>query len=217
VVDYGFEKRFYAGDCVAFPALRWLHVVGLLLFTSYCARADILHLGTFSYDQLIQPGGGSPGVNDFGVNNFSFTFSLPPDFPASTPFIFQNVSVTLVDFANVSQTISIGEVGPGSTIDPSLQFLDTHLFVSAELKATLSMLSIGLSNGTTFLADSDTVDVPLMPSFPPTLQVGDFALIDVMGSIEVTQVPEPAAWLLLLTVSAVIAHSLRIGQLRHFG
>src|SRR5690348_8520035 len=87
----------------------------LLLVACSVVHADVMPLGFFSFDQL------NPGAtNNFTVNNLTGPFSLPSDFPVTTAVTFKNVTMTLTDDHNVSQTISIADIGPGQTIDPAL-------------------------------------------------------------------------------------------------
>jgi hypothetical protein len=165
------------------------------------AKADI-GLGLLSLDELV-PG----AVNTFTVNNFTLIFNSV-DFPVSDTLIFQNSTLTLTRADGIFiAPIFLGDLGPGSNSDPSLEFGSDVLFTSAEFTATLSSLTFGLFDGTTFAADTAALDVILLPSSGNSNLVAgvDLVPITVSGSTAVSAVPEPSAWLLLVTAVGLTA------------
>jgi hypothetical protein len=79
-----------------------------------------------------------------------------------------------------------------------VQVPDDQLFASAEFTATLSAGSFALFDGTSFVADSTSVDVLLQPSSGPTLVPGtDQTTIGVPGSVAAAT-PEPSVFAVLL-------------------
>ena len=168
----------------------------MLVAGSRTAKADI-GVGLLSLDELV-PG----AVNAFTVNNFTQIFNSL-DFPVSDAVIFQNAKIILTRADGIFVApILLGDVGPGSDSDPLLEFSNGVLFTSAEFTATLSSLTFGLFDGTTFTADTDTLDVLLSPSpGNPTLIAGmDLVPVAVNGSINQSTVPEPSGWILLVTL-----------------
>jgi hypothetical protein len=160
-----------------------------------------MNLGTFSFDE-VNPG----ATNGFTINNFTFSFALPPDFPVTDSIVFQNAQVTLTDGNGMALTpILLGDGGPGGTLSPT--FLSTDLFQSAEFMATLNVSTFGLSDGSVFLADTNAIDTLLSPSSGSTLTAGvDLAVISVTGRVQSPAgVPEPSGWLLLLTLIGLVA------------
>src|ERR1700733_1615119 len=184
---------------------RILHTIVLAMFLCFpggIGRADVALVGTLSYDTFIPGGSGSPGIDAFNVSNLTGGFDLPPDFPVSDSLTFQSASLTLT-FSNLSKEVfSLGDIDPGFLLDPSgnpvVQVPGDQLFASAELTATLSAGSFGLFDGTSFVADSTSIDVVLQPSSGLTLVADtDQTTIGVSGSgTEVT--PEPSFFVVLL-------------------
>lgn len=173
-------------------------VVFSLLFlwmSGEVARADVANVGIFSLDQFIPK-----AVNNFTVGNFTNAFALDPDFPVLTSVIFMNAKLVLTtDDGTVLPGVDLGDIGPGFA---SFGALGGDLFRSAEFTATLNVLTFALSDGTNFLANTAALDTLLLPtSAGSTLAEADFALITVTGSsVATTQVPEPATWILLVTI-----------------
>lgn len=52
-------------------------ILAALCLFSAMARADIIDLGTLSYDTFIPAGSGFPGVDAFDLSNLTGAFSLP--------------------------------------------------------------------------------------------------------------------------------------------
>ncbi len=185
------------------PWTRFVFLWLALFHVCAAARADVANLGIFSFDQL------NPGaVNSFTIINFTFDFFLPPDFPVADAITFQNARVTLTDSnGTVLAPILLGDLGAGVTTPSSLDFLSTDSFDSAEFTASLNPLSFVLSDGTTFVADTNLIDTILLPAFGSTLVAGsDLAVISVNGSIQTTApVPEPSTWLFSLTSIVLIS------------
>ena len=165
------------------------------MFLPALIRADTVSLGIFSLNTLIPGVPGSPGVNDFAIDNLSGSFSLLPDFPASDPLTFMNSSVVLTLQGGSQQTITLGNLGSGSFTPASLQFSASTSFTSAIFTATLNPTSFSLGGGSSFQAASPQLSVILSPSSGAVLSPGvDFARISVTSSV-----PEPHPGLLVLT------------------
>jgi hypothetical protein len=81
-----------------------------------------------------------------------------------------------------------------------LEFTDTLEFSAARFTATLDTLDFQRSDGSVFTAASPLIDILLLPFSGNALVPGiDFRII-VMSDI--TEIPEPASWVLLLLVLA---------------
>lgn len=171
---------------------------------------EIVNIGVFSFNNLNPGVSGSPGINDFEIDNFTGSlFGLPPDFPVADSITFDGVQATLFPSGGgSSQTISLGDLAPGVYTPDGLQFLDTSQFAEATLQATLSQTSFALSDGATFLADSAAIDATLLPSLGPVLQPGqDFVILSVSG--EVSAIPEARHSALFLVILIVGLLTLR--------
>ncbi len=170
--------------------------------------AASIPLGSLSYDTFIGPGSGSPGITAFNLSNLTGIFGLPPDFPVSDPVTLYSATLTLTLSDLSQQVISFGDIGPGFVLDsggnPVVQVPGDSLFTSALFNASLSTTTIALFDGTTFLADSGTVQLLLTPSSGLTLAAdADAANIQVSGTV-LTTVPEPGTnAVLLLSLSAL--------------
>ncbi len=163
------------------------------------AMANTTSLGDIAFNTLIPSAVGSPGVNDFAIDNFTGGFSLPPDFPASDPLTFLNSTLTLTVTGGSQQTIDLGDLGPGSYTPVSLQFSDATNFIAATFSATLSPTEFSLSDGTIFQTASSQILVNLTPSAGSTLSPDtDFALIT--ASSTQSAVPEPATGALVVAL-----------------
>jgi hypothetical protein len=157
------------------------------------AQASTISLGVLSFNTLIPGAPGSPGVNDFAINNFTGASSLPPSFPATTPLTFMNSSLLLTQQGGSQQTINLGNLAAGSYTPAALQFSTVTNFASAVFSATLNPTSFSTAGGP-FQATSSQISVTLTPSSGAFLVPGtDFALINVS-----TGTPEPATVLLVL-------------------
>jgi hypothetical protein len=182
----------------------------VLCLSATAARADILELGTLSYDTFIPESQDFPGVDAFNISNLTGAFSLPPSFPALDNLTFQAATLTLFSSGQAPQLFSLGDIAPGFLLDqfgnPIIQVPGDETFQSAEFTATLSASSI-LEPGGTFTAGSNAIDVFLLPSQGPDLTPDDDqTTISVTGQMST---PEPASWSLLLIVFAWVAWTLR--------
>lgn len=154
---------------------------------------SIAPAGVFSFDNLIPAMTSAPGVNVFDITNLtgdpdSGGYALPPDFPIFASLVFQNATLTL-DTGSSTLTIPLGDIGPGPLADTSpVQFPDIMSFVSATFTATLSQTVLPLWDSSTFVANSPTVTVELLPSSGPFLQAGVDSAVIVLDN----SVPEPA-------------------------
>ena len=188
-------------------------ILAVLCLFSATVRADIVDLGMLSYNTFIPAGNGSPGVDAFNLVNFTGAFSLPPDFPVVDDVTFQSAVLTLT-LSDLSQEVfDLGDIGPGFLVDnsgnPIVQVPGDQVFTSAELTATLSPLTFGLSDGTSFTADSAVLDILLLPSSGSSLAVDvDQITIGVSGTVHTT-VPEPMSRDLVLLVLPGVLWSLR--------
>jgi hypothetical protein len=191
-------------------SLRVLLAVGLLALGASVANAhETIDLGVVSFDTL------NPGATDaFTVFNFTGVNALPLEFPVTTDLTFLGATLTITDTtASTTSTNSIGDQPPGSS---QLAVLASDSYSEADFQATLSQTTFGLSDGTTFQANSNVVSLALLPSSPPSLQAdADFAFITVSGSIVTAPAPESPTWLLLLTAMICIAVRKRTGQPSH--
>ncbi len=190
--------------------LRGLLVVGLVVLGGSAAKADeTIDLGYLSFDVL------NPGATDaFTLYNFTGPDSFDSVFPAVSSLSFLSATLTVTDTTTSTITPnSIGDQTPGSS---QLAVLASDSYSEADFTATLNETIFGLSDGTTFQADSDVVSVALLPSSPPSLEAGtDYALISVNGSVVTPPVPEPPVWLLLLAAITCVVVRKRAGQPSH--
>jgi hypothetical protein len=161
------------------------------LLGAQALSGDSVDVGVLSFNALNPGSGGSPGVNDFEIDNLTGPiFSLPPDFPLIDSVTFGGLQLSLTGSEGM-QTVTVGDTGPGFNTPSSLQFLDSTTFSEVVLQATLSQTSFTLSDGTMFLADSNSLVATLNPSAGPSLIPGvDFVLLSVSGSVT-SAVPEP--------------------------
>lgn len=162
-------------------------------------HADVINLGTLSYDTFIPGAAGFVGVDAFNISNLNGTFNLPPDFPVLDNLTFQSASLTLSD----GEVFMLGDIGPGFLLDgmgnPVIQVPANKTFQSAEFTATLSSTNFAVPAGT-FIASSNSIDAFLLPSQGPNLTADvDGTTISVSGQLSGTgTVPEPASWSMLL-------------------
>jgi hypothetical protein len=156
-----------------------------------------------SFEVLIPGDGATPGTNVFNIFNFtgdpnSGGYALPLDFPVLDPLILMNCSLTLTS-AGQPTIIALGDLGPGA-LNPTgpVEFPETAMFTGAAFAATLNQLTFQLSDGSTFLATSQTITADLLPASGSSLLPGsDLSLITVSDTG--SDVPEPSPFLLLGT------------------
>ena len=192
--------------------LRVPKVFSLLLLAGLIeCDASTIDLGFISFDTLIPSAPGSPGVNDFSLDNFtgdptSGGFALPPDFPVLTNATFLDATWTLFS-DTTSLVFSLGDLGPGSYNPEALEFSDSQTFTSALFTASLSPGALFLQDGTSFVPATTTLQVELSPSEGPALQPGvDFSLISVPQTIPA---PEPST-LALFAAAVLVCLGLRL-------
>lgn len=177
----------------------------VLVLTTGSVHADTIPVGILFFNNLNPAGPGSPGVNDFEIDNLTGSlFSLPPDFPVVDSLVFGSLQLMLSGSGG-PQTIPVGDISPGFNTPSSLQFPDSFSFSEAVLQATLSQTSFALSDGTTFLANSSSLTATLDPASGPSLVPGqDFVVLSVSGEVA-SGVPEPryGAYLLVLLGLAI--------------
>ena len=187
--------------------MKW-NIVFLCLISAVSVRADTLNLGTLSYDTFIPGGDGSVGIDAFDISNLTGDFNLPPDFPVLDNLVFQSAVLTLSD----GEVFDLGDIDPGFLLDengnPIVQVPDDDTFQSAEFTATLSETMIGVPGGP-FTADSDEIDILLLPSQGPNL-IADVDATTITVSNEVpSSTPEPGTWCMALPFAAWVAWRLR--------
>ena len=119
-----------------------------------------------------------------------------------------NSSLQLISGGS-SQTIDLGDIAAGFVFAPELQFPDTAQFSAAFFSATLDLTTFQLDGGATFTVSSPVIGASLLPLAGGDLVAGtDFTLIAV--SDEVTNVPEPAPYALLLAGLIYVWHRRRL-------
>jgi hypothetical protein len=188
-----------------FPLRTVVIAVAAVLFPTISLASLDLSIGYLSFDNPIPGAPGSPGVNAFTVGNLtgdplSGGFALPPTFPVLTNLTFKNSSLELFSGGLLTQTLNLGDIGPGFFSPNDLQFPDTQNFSSALFMATLDFTSLQLDGGGSLTASSDQISALLLPSIGNTLTAGtDFTLI------EVAAVPEPDSLFLLGCVVAILS------------
>ena len=177
------------------------------------ARGDIVNVGTLSYDTFVPAGNGSPGIDAFDLSNLTGAFSLPPDFPVLDDLTFQGAVLTLTLERSVAAVFTLGDIGPGFLVDgggnPIVQVPGDEVFDSAEFTATLSSLTFGLSDGTSFTAASNVMDIVLLPSIGSTLTVDVDQTTIGVSRVAGATVPEPATYQLILLAGPWLAWSAR--------
>ena len=182
--------------------MRLFQAVLFLLLSSIPAISGPANIGVLSFDQL----GG--GINAFSILNLTGDpglggQALPPDFPVFTTLMLLNSDLTVFVGGN-SQTIALGDIGPGSFSTPALQFADTTQFDSVTLNATLSSMDLVLADASLLTADSTMLSVVLLPSSGSFLSPGnDLAVITVSEGAG-TAIPEPANPLMIGIVAAAL-------------
>ncbi len=176
---------------------RLLHLGAALLLASGLAQASTISLGVVSFNTLIPSGPSSPGVNDFAIDNFTGSSSLPPDFPATTSLTFMNSFLLLTQQGGSQQTVSLGDLGPGSYTPASLQFSVVTNFTSAVFTATLNPTTFLISGGSSFQAANSQISVRISPSSGAVLVADtDFAPINVSNT---GAAPEPGTAMFVLS------------------
>jgi hypothetical protein len=170
-------------------------VVGLSLST---AQAAPIPLGFISWDVTV-PG----SFGQFDITNQTGPNSSPPTFPVLTEVQFNSLSL-VVDFSDGSTTTF------GSsyfTLNPDGESLDGSPIAiggvspkptSAILTGDLAPTTIDVSGTSTTVASSfDTATI--LPSSPPNLADGDFAIINAEPGVAPPPIPEPdMIWTLLV-------------------
>ena len=179
----------------------------LLLAPAMPARAALINLGVFSFDEFIPSDGAQPGVNAFNVLNFTGDFTLPDEFPVVSPIVFTGSTLSVVGDP-------LGDIGPGVFEPPTeglLYFTALAQLSSATFSAQLGSLVFTLADGTVWEAVSPDIIATLLPTTGSFLEVGQFALLTVNAVQQSPPppppdpVPEPQTWLLLGTGIATVA------------
>jgi len=181
---------------------------GTLLLSVSIANASVIDAGFISFDGFIPGSVGLPGVNEFSINNLTGDPSvggsaLPTDFPIFSFLTFQSAQLSLIEPSG-NEVFNLGDVGPG-TILSDLVTASADIS-SATFTGTLDQTALTLSDGSTFLATSSSIQTTIQPSSGAFLNPGDFALITV--SDEVTAVPEPGGLALFLFIPLLLCERL---------
>lgn len=166
-----------------------LGLIGLFCFGTH-ASADPVVVGVLSFDSIIPDAPGAVGVNGFTIYNFTGANSQPgtPDSAIS----FLGASLLL----NGSQSVSIGDIVPGSVQPADLQFPTSDAFTEADFSATLGTTFFTIA-GQNYHASSDQLTGMLLPGSGPNLAAGsDFLVLTIDASP--STVPEPSTFCLLL-------------------
>ena len=190
-----------------FRLLALLLLLGFLIPPVPAHGTAIVNLGSIAYNTLIPGSIGFPGVTHFAIDNLTGPNALPSAFPVTTAATFLNAQLSLLFAGGATQTVLLGDIGPGAFTSPLLAFVDTTLISSAVLSATLSPAVLTLSGGASFLPASTQLSVPLLPAYGPYLvQDLDAALIQAPES----EIPEPSTLgLCALGALALVAFQLR--------
>ena len=203
---------------IRLPFRTGLLGLGLLLLAAPEARpGTVINLGILSFDILIPPAGGSPGVNVFDIFNFTGDpslsgYALPPDFPVLTFVTLQNVSIL---FNSTGSPVTLPDIAPGQLDSASApQFSGDVLFTSALFTATLSDTTFQLDGGGTFIADP-TITATLLPSSGPDLIAGTDLVVLQATEAPSSGVPEPSSGsLIALSIIVAIAARLALKYVR---
>jgi hypothetical protein len=164
------------------------------------AQAAPIPLGFISWDVTV-PG----SFGQFDIANQTGLNSSPPTFPVSTEVQFNSLSL-VVDFSDGSTTTF------GSsyfTLNPDGESLDGSPIAiggvspqptSATLTGNLTPTTIDV-NGTSTTVDASFDAATILPSSPPNLSDGDFAIINAETGVIPPSMPEPDMTLTLLMAS----------------
>ena len=168
----------------------WLVLVSATVFSA-TTYGGALPIGFLSFDQ----GTGNTGVFDI-VNMTGPSDSTYPDpsFPVATSVVFSNLLLTVDFLGGGSATLNASNFasdGSGGFIGLSQFDLTFFPISDALLTGSIGPSSLLLNDGATTVDGYGALSATIVPSFGPSLQVGDFAIIDA--------VPEPASWVLLGT------------------
>jgi hypothetical protein len=210
--SHGIIYRFYRRRSAAMRILNtFVLVLGACLLAGQ-AEAEVVLVGTLSYDTFIPGDADSPGIDAFNLSNLTGGFALPTDFPVSDALTFQSATLTLTFSDLLQEVFDLGDIDPGFLLDPDgnpiVQVSGDQVFSSAEFNATLSAGIFALFDGTSFVADSPTLDVELLPSGGSALVADtDQTAIAVSGTVAST--PEPSSLLLASLPCLVSAEYLR--------
>lgn len=179
----------------------------LFVMSSFPLYGASVNLGDLSFNTLIPSAPGSPGINQFEVDNFTGAFALPPDFAAMSGLSFDSATLLLNLVGGSTQTVALGDLTEGSNTPLSVQFSASNGFTSAQLTATLNQTKFSLAGGSSFNAASGQINVLLTPASGTTLVPDtDFALITISGTS--TAIPEPPGiWLATALVLIIVFRS----------
>jgi hypothetical protein len=180
-------------------------LLGLGFWASLPARTTPIPIGLLSFDVFTLAANGSSGVNAINISDFTGTFDLPPDFPASTALTLLNATLTANQTGGPSLVVPLGNIEPGPLLDPggnplpALLFPDTINLTSVSFTAALSPTTF-LVNGNAFVA-APAISVTLSPAS------GSFVIAGIDNVLimadPASAVPEPRTLILLGPVSIV--------------
>jgi hypothetical protein len=199
--------------------LTKLLIPALPLLLTGIASASLLPIGYISYDVNIPASTAS-----FDITNLTGPNALPPDFPVATSVDLSSLSLK-VDFSDGS-TQTFGS--PYFTLSSDgLSFNGGAIPIGGANPQPTDATLTGMFSPTTLtLSDSSMVTIDssfsamILPSSPPNLGDGDFAVIYASPAGTTSPVPEPGSVLLLATTVGMIVVSRRPrvrGMLRKVG
>jgi hypothetical protein len=132
-------------------------------------------------------------VNAVTIQNLTGAFFLDPDFPVTTPLVFQNASITVLTDAT-SDVVALGDIGPGVFSPSILEFSSDIQILSLTFSATLSPTLFDVSGTGQQEAASPNLVLAVTPTAGDFLEPGvDFGILTITTAD--TAVPEPASWL----------------------
>ena len=172
-------------------------VTVLILAACLAASADSMSLGILSFDLPL----GSTS-DQFTITNLTGASELPPDFPVTTALIFQNAKLALFGPDAPASPILLGDIDASGKV--SGLFADGSRFTSAVFTATLSATTLSVDGGGTETVDS-SITTTLSPLSGLFLVAGaDFTVIEAAPP---SSVPEPSAFVLLVSLAGIVALS----------
>ena len=156
-----------------------------------------MSLGILSFDGVV----GSTS-DQFTILNLTGASELPLDFPVTTAVIFQNAKLALLGPDAPASPILLGDIDASG--GAAGLFADGSRFTSAVFTATLNATTLSVDGGGTETVDS-SITTTLLPSSGLFLVAGaDLAVIEAAPP---SSVPEPSAFVLLVSLAGIVALS----------
>ena len=146
-----------------------MSAVGFLFSPVPACATTIFDLGSIAYNTLIPGDIGFHGVTHLAIDNLTGSSALPPALPVTTTAMFLNARLSVNLAGGSTQTVLLGDIGPGASTSPLLAFADTTLISSAVFSATLSSVLLTLFDGAPFMPASTQLSVSLLPAYGPYL------------------------------------------------